>query len=190
MACILLWREEKDTDIHSKGRPCEGVENMTSYKTEREGPTLVTPWPEASKLQNCWKINTQSVVLSFANPSKPVEGSDDCREDGRKEEEMRIFVNRSVKMKFADSISVCLAVQTDPWEVPLFNREQTAQDFDLGTMSNMEMGGGVRVLPRFLAVFSPDTHLLQWFINTWPPDYSSNFVLWCFLHVSCEITVQ
>ena len=105
------------------------------------------------------------MLLSFANPGKPVEGSDDCREDGRKEEEMKVFGKRSEKRKFADSISVCLAVQTDPWEVPLFNREQTAQDFDLGTMSSMEPGGGVRVLPCFLSVCSPDTHLLQWFIN-------------------------
>lgn len=74
---------------------------------------------------------------------------------------MKIFVTHSVKMKFADSSSVCLAVRTDPWEVPWFNREQTAQDFDLGTMSVMGTGGGVRVLPCVLAVCSPDTHLLR-----------------------------
>lgn len=84
MACVLLWREDKDTDIHTKGRPCEGMENMTSYKTEREGSALVTPWPQTPKLQNCWKINTQSVVPSFASPSKPVEASCGCREEGRR----------------------------------------------------------------------------------------------------------
>lgn len=140
--------------MHTKGRPHEGVEDMTSYKTEREGSTLVTPGPQTSKLQNCWKINTQSVVLSFANPSKPVEGSDDCRQEGRKEEEMKIFVKHSVKMKFADSSSVCLAVLTDPWEVPRFNREQMAQDFDLGTMSIMETGGGCECSPFLGCVLS------------------------------------
>lgn len=167
-----------------KGRPWQrGEYDQLQDRGPNPGDTLTWGFQTPELLENQYPV----CRTFLCQPSKPVEGSDDCREDGRKKRKWESLWTLWKWNLLTASLSALLCRQI--LKDYLFN--ERADGSGLRPGHHEQHGDGRRwECSRFLAVFSPDTHLLQWFINTWPPDYSSNFVLWCFLHVSCEITVQ